>query len=185
MKSILFRSKHWCFLVCPAVKYFHSKALCLLFLYFEIATLFLFDYSILNVFCWALFKNKKQRNFYLPLFTSAFSGVGTSPSAWCEAWKPAAARWCFWRTCWMKLEPGCCTTWASQKVQRSGDDKRARFLARTLLCETRAPVTWIFLQQRRTWKTRRPQRRRWQSVHWSSRWACVQLQSLLEASMCF
>lgn len=113
------------------------------FLSFEIATLFLFDYSISNLFCWALFK-KKKFNFYLPLFTSAFSGVGMSPSAWCEAWKPAAARWCFWRTCWMKLEPGCCTTWASQKVKRSGGDKRARFLARILLCETRAPVTWIF-----------------------------------------
>lgn len=45
------------------------------------------------------------------------SGVGTCPSAWCGGWKPVVVRWCFWRMCWMKLEPECCATWSSLKVQ--------------------------------------------------------------------
>lgn len=132
MKSIHFRSK-WNILVqkhCVCFSFILKLLLC-----FCLTTVFQIYFVELCI--------KKIKKNQL-LFTSAFSGVGMSPSAWCEAWKPAAARWCFWRTCWMKLEPGCCTTWASQKVKRSGGDKRPRFLARTLLCETRAPVTWIF-----------------------------------------
>lgn len=44
------------------------------------------------------------------------SGVGTCPLAWCGVWKPVVVRWCFWRTCWMKLELECCATWSNRKV---------------------------------------------------------------------
>lgn len=50
------------------------------------------------------------------LNSPVFSGVGTCPSAWCGVWRPVVVRWCFWRTCWMKLEPECCATWSSLKV---------------------------------------------------------------------
>lgn len=38
------------------------------------------------------------------------------PLAWCGVWRPGGVRWCFWRTCWTKLGPGCSATWTSQKV---------------------------------------------------------------------